>query len=790
MSIALRILLPMSALGVLLGGVLALAAWSSEDRRQSALASAGMSRHTAALMQAEAAFAAERGATNGLLANPAAATADAWTQPRARRQEGEALLNGVLGAISAFAATEPNVREALSRHATAAEQVAALRQRVDGPAEGRPAPPAWFAATSARIDALMALRRAVESAGQRESTADALYAVRDGLAEPAEYMGRERGMLNAVVAAGRAPTPAETQALGMVRGRQEGALARVALRLPSLPPEGMAAVRGALGAIERDFLPLRERVTAAGLAGQPSPVPARDWWAGATTAISGIQAAQQSLTDALASEYNRGAGAALAELLRSLALLALALGVVGLTSWFIAWRVVRPLRAVVAALRALTEGDLEAPIPAARGRDEVAALVAATRAYRAVALAAREMEGQRAEIEAEAAASRMASLREAADAIEHETRAAAQGMNDRAEALSALAGTLAASAERAAAAVTEASRHAGEGRESAATVATATAELAAAVAEVAAQMGRAGEATRSAVALTTRGRVVFDQLNASMGEIGDVSRLIADIASRTNLLALNATIEAARAGEAGKGFAVVATEVKSLASQTARSTEQIGARIAAVDATARDAMAVLAGISEAVAQIDQVAVAVGAAIEEQSATAREISRAVETVAGAASAVAGQVGAVASAAEASAGHAGAVRADAEQMAQATAGLGGQISAVMRTRVADLERRAEQRVVLEEPGRAVRLQWPGGAVAGRLLNLSWGGAHVVGELPAGLAELRLVLEGAAPIACRVIGPREPGVGLAFGALDVAQETAVARLMPGLRRRGEAA
>lgn len=114
-----------------------------------------------------------------------------------------------------------------------------------------------------------------------------------------------------------------------------------------------------------------------------------------------------------------------------------------------------------------------------------------------------------------------------------------------------------------------------------------------------------------------------------MGKIGDVINLITDIASQTNLLALNATIEAARAGEAGKGFAVVANEVKSLANQTARATEQIAGSIEAVQAGTTRAVQAIHSINGVIERIAEISVGVSAAVEEQNAATAEIARSVD-----------------------------------------------------------------------------------------------------------------------------------------------------------------
>jgi methyl-accepting chemotaxis protein len=157
------------------------------------------------------------------------------------------------------------------------------------------------------------------------------------------------------------------------------------------------------------------------------------------------------------------------------------------------------------------------------------------------------------------------------------------------------------------------------------TVASAAEQLAASINEIGRQVAEASGI--AGVASTEAGRTngTVMGLSETVSKIGDVVRLIQDIASQTNLLALNATIEAARAGDAGKGFAVVAGEVKNLANQTARATDEIGQQIASVQARTKDVVEAIGGIVQRIEEINGISAAISSAVEEQTAATAEIA---------------------------------------------------------------------------------------------------------------------------------------------------------------------
>ena len=184
-------------------------------------------------------------------------------------------------------------------------------------------------------------------------------------------------------------------------------------------------------------------------------------------------------------------------------------------------------------------------------------------------------------------------------------------------------------------AVAEVSRRAGAEVQA---VAASAEELAASVAEITRQVTEGASVARAASEEARATDATVQGLAQAASRIGDVVKLIGDIAGQTNLLALNATIEAARAGEAGKGFAVVAGEVKTLAGQTAKATEEISAQISAIQGTTQEAVAALRSIGATIERLNEVTAAIAAAVEEQGSATREIARsAAEVAAGTAAA---------------------------------------------------------------------------------------------------------------------------------------------------------
>lgn len=290
---------------------------------------------------------------------------------------------------------------------------------------------------------------------------------------------------------------------------------------------------------------------------------------------------------------------------------------------------VRPLKAITATMAELASGNHQIEIPFANRKDEVGAMAKALAVFRVNAIEQDRLEHERKEAELRSAEARRAELEHFANRFETTVGGIIGSVSSAASKLETAATALTGTADLAlqkSATVTSASQGASA---SIGAVATATNEMTASIAEISRQVQASSRVAEEAVrqAEVTDARV--GELSQAASRIGDVVRLITAIAEQTNLLALNATIEAARAGEAGKGFAVVAQEVKALAAQTAKATDQIGAQISTMQSATQESVVAIKEIGLTIGRIAEIASTIASAVEEQNAATAEISRSLQ-----------------------------------------------------------------------------------------------------------------------------------------------------------------
>ena len=211
-------------------------------------------------------------------------------------------------------------------------------------------------------------------------------------------------------------------------------------------------------------------------------------------------------------------------------------------------------------------------------------------------------------------------------ATENAVKNTAQALATASEEMTSLSQQMSATAEETSAQAQTVSTAAEQVSRNLQTVATSTEEMSATVKEIAKNTTESAKIASEAVKVAQETNVTVSKLGESSAEIGQVIKVITSIAQQTNLLALNATIEAARAGEAGKGFAVVANEVKELAKETAKATEDIGRKIEAIQVDTKGAVEAIGAISKIINQVNDISNTIATAVEEQDATTNEMTR--------------------------------------------------------------------------------------------------------------------------------------------------------------------
>ncbi|CAO4170280.1 methyl-accepting chemotaxis protein [Methylorubrum aminovorans] len=364
-----------------------------------------------------------------------------------------------------------------------------------------------------------------------------------------------------------------------------------------------------------------------------------------------------------------------------------ALTLAALTSLLIAWMCIatisKPVRRIAGMMGRLSAGDTSLPAPHAGERSEIGAMADAVEVFRANLIHTRALEEETAQARRSAEEQRRQATRTLADGFERAVGGIIGAVSSSAAQLQATATAMTTTAGRTAGQSTSVAAAAEQAAANVGTVAVAAEELGASVQEIARQVQGSAALADAAVGEANQTGHLIQNLSSVVSRIGDVIGLISSIAAQTNLLALNATIEAARAGEAGRGFAVVAAEVKLLADQTAKATEEIGGQIAQIQASTGQAVGAIGSITARIREINAVAIAIASAVEEQGAATQEIVRNVTEAAAGTSEVTTNITGVAGSAEETGAAASLVLSSASALLQQSDHLTAEVDHFLRT-----------------------------------------------------------------------------------------------------------
>jgi len=294
--------------------------------------------------------------------------------------------------------------------------------------------------------------------------------------------------------------------------------------------------------------------------------------------------------------------------------------------------IVRPILELTEAIRLIAAGKTDVLIPGLDRRDEIAIIARATKLCRDSIVTATQLTAERESEQRKVRKRRRETIEALAERFQASAGELVSTLLSAAAALKSNAETMARATESTGKSALEVKLASEQAFRNVSDVAQATEELSASIGEIDRKFDRSTDISETAVAGARRTDAAVVALITDADKVGEVVQLIKYVAAQTNLLALNATIEAARAGAAGKGFSVVANEVKGLATQTAKATEEIGARVSQIQTTVRNSVDELRSIANTIVQMQSIAGEIGESVQRQTTATHEIARKAQLVA--------------------------------------------------------------------------------------------------------------------------------------------------------------
>lgn len=633
--------LTISALAMMAVASSGLVAYQAFGRREESKVFLKVNHVSQLLLRSAGQWAVERGLTNAALKAPEVSSAERRTEIAKRREAADhafreairqlRLVPAMTGSESRIAGAETTFRAFEAFRSAVDENLA----RTDADRSPDLAESFMPVATNLIETSAVNLRLTLETLTNPPTTSlSQLVGLRHLVAQMAEYAGRERALLTANIGTRSKLATEGIRRIAGFRGQIDlawGTIIPIAQR-PDLP----ARISDAIASIQREYFQVyggvRDGVLAAGEAGDYE-ISSSEYFARATTAISSILA----LADAIGESADRSAEDEVATSTSSLIAASLALlisiGLVLFSFWVTFLRILRPLRALTEAMIRLGDGLLDTVLPGLGRKDELGDMAQAVEAFKVKA--AREA---RDEVEAKAkqdqivAQQRKADMIKLANEFECAVGEVIETVSFASTELEASAGTLTSTAERAQEYTTAVAAASEEASTNVQSVASATEELSSSINEISRQVQESSRIASEAVDQASKTNERVGELSKAADCIGDVVKIINAIAGQTNLLALNATIEAARAGESGRGFSVVASEVKALAEQTAKATDEIRRHIAGIQVATQESASAIGKIKGTIERLSEISSMIAAAVEEQGAATQEISRNVQQAA--------------------------------------------------------------------------------------------------------------------------------------------------------------